>query len=349
MENRGRFIFDLNEPPNEEDESDASHDFNPPAQLQPSTQVNLSTGLLQNSNEYSFSHAPFASGFLPFVRVREDRTAQDSMGSNSIIDLNDQLNEVGVQDSIVLDKSLHSGVSGFKEEDKKNAERSGISSATVPPLQVEVAVQKQCIIKEEHVDREEGEWSDNEETDQPSRKNEAVSCEAGDVGIKEDRLLLDSQAKHVVEKGKVDPEDVEKGPKELMTNIDGDNEAFHNSSINMEVDNNIQCGELSNIGNIDSFHITAKVTSIDKVCEHDRQQNAISNGVDDIKVGVGQANVQLNNSIKASGLGLLNKTKGFDGQNEARPADYLSKKRKIDHQKEAKLGKNVIDKLSFWI
>ncbi|XP_057823525.2 uncharacterized protein LOC131035819 isoform X2 [Cryptomeria japonica] len=345
MDNRGRFIFDLNEPPNEEDESDVPHDFHTPAQLQPSAQVNLSEGLLQISNECSFTHASFASGFQPFVRVKEERNVQESMGSNSIIDLNDQLKEEGTQDSVVLNRSLHSVVSGFKEEDKKNAQstlskHSGFSSATVLPLQVEDAVQKECVIRDEQInDREEGEWSDNEETAQQSSKNEAVSCEARNVGIKEDRMLLDLHAKQVVEEGKVDPEVVEKGPKEFMTNIDGGNETLYDSSTNMEVDNKIQCEELSNIGNTDSSHVIAKSPSIDKVYDNDKQQSAISDGLDDIKVEVPQANVQLNNSIKASGSGLLNKTKGHDGQNEARPADYLSKKRKIDHQKEAKLGK----------
>ncbi|KAJ7965683.1 p-loop containing nucleoside triphosphate hydrolase superfamily protein [Quillaja saponaria] len=136
MGSRGRALFDLNEPPAEDnDETDAAFFFQPQKAL-PSTNPHnpdlfaSSAGPRGIINNHAFSHASSVSGFQPFVRPR----------SASAIEVDAELKRAGDQNT----KSALS--SNFIKDEEARVTMSPISnSANVQSFE-----------------REEGEWSDAE-------------------------------------------------------------------------------------------------------------------------------------------------------------------------------------------
>ncbi|KAE8077345.1 hypothetical protein FH972_015917 [Carpinus fangiana] len=135
MGSRGRPLFDLNEPPVEDNESDGVFSFQPQKthpSMNPSTAdlVTASTTPQRISNNHAFSHASSLSGFQPFIRPKPGHGPE--MGA--------EYTRAGDQNpnSTSLSKS-------------SNDEEMQASSSLVPGS-----------AEAPSVEREEGEWSDAE-------------------------------------------------------------------------------------------------------------------------------------------------------------------------------------------
>ncbi|KAL1367109.1 hypothetical protein AAHE18_02G028200 [Arachis hypogaea] len=135
MGSRGRPLFDLNEPPAEDnDESDGIICLQP-QMTQPSTNPNSSDLFAASSaaqgilNNHAFSHASSVSGFQPFVRPKS---------SSCIPDVDAVSKGAEEQDTNASSKS-------GKEDDLKVMDSRILSSTTA-----------------QSTEREEGEWSDDE-------------------------------------------------------------------------------------------------------------------------------------------------------------------------------------------
>ncbi|OMO85814.1 putative helicase MAGATAMA 3 [Corchorus capsularis] len=139
MGSRGRLLFDLNEPPAEDDEeSDRAACFQPQKAL-PSANPHASdlfvtsTGGQGIVNNHAFSHASSGSGFQPFIRPKASPPSEVSIEQKREGDYNSNL-------ASSSSKSNNSG------ETKANAATSFISGSA----------------NAQTVEREEGEWSDAE-------------------------------------------------------------------------------------------------------------------------------------------------------------------------------------------
>jgi senataxin len=135
MGSRGRPLFDLNEPPVEDNESDGVFSFQPQkthSSMNPSTAdlVTASTTPQRILNNHAFSHASSLSGFQPFIRSKPGHGPE--MGA--------EYTRAGDQNpnSTSLSKS-------------SNDEEMQASSSLVP-----------ASAEAPSVEREEGEWSDAE-------------------------------------------------------------------------------------------------------------------------------------------------------------------------------------------
>ncbi|KAJ6919894.1 hypothetical protein NC651_013741 [Populus alba x Populus x berolinensis] len=141
MGSRGRPVFDLNEPPTEDDEIDHAvclqpHKALPSANSHPSDMFVASMGPQGIKNNHAFSHASSISGFQPFIRPRVAFFP-----------------EVGFEQKMAEEQNpkLASPSKTISDDDKKEAQSlaSGSGSGSA-----EIKV----------VEREEGEWSDAEGT-----------------------------------------------------------------------------------------------------------------------------------------------------------------------------------------
>lgn len=131
MGSRGRLLFDLNEPPAEDDEeNDRVFCFQPqkalPSANPPTSELLVATaGPQRIINNHAFSHSPSVSGFQPFIRPK--------------------------------------GARGHGEETEQNPKVASSSSKTSNGEDVKVAPSSLPVSKSAPVDeREEGEWSDAE-------------------------------------------------------------------------------------------------------------------------------------------------------------------------------------------
>ncbi|KAK8677908.1 hypothetical protein V6N13_143428 [Hibiscus sabdariffa] len=139
MGSRGRLLFDLNEPPAEDDEESDHATCIQPQKALPSANPHASDLLVTSSgsqrmvNNHAFSHVPTCSGFQPFIRPRASPCP-----------------EVGVEPKRAGDQNSDLALSSSKLNNSRNikaleAASSVSGSANAQP-----------------VEREEGEWSDAE-------------------------------------------------------------------------------------------------------------------------------------------------------------------------------------------
>ncbi|KAI4337718.1 hypothetical protein L6164_016100 [Bauhinia variegata] len=136
MGSRGRLLFDLNEPPAEDnDERDGISSFQPQKAL-PSTNSqgsdlfatpNETQGIINN---HAFSHASSGSGFQPFIRPK----------SGSVLEADTKLKRAGDKNAKTFSSSKSS-----KDEEMRVNESPVLSSGNA-----------------QSIEREEGEWSDAE-------------------------------------------------------------------------------------------------------------------------------------------------------------------------------------------
>lgn len=243
------------------------------------------------------------------------------------------------QDRVALNSSSHDAVSESMEDEQKhvlsvsNKDR-GFSAGAFSPIQLEDAVVKSSseLRDEQMNDREEGEWSDKEDSIEPSGKTEADSSAGNDAGSNGSRPFLESKAKEAVKKDLDDSGVLEGAFDESIVKIEVDKKSVLDSYKTKELDNDIRC-ELENVGKADDIHVS-KADDI-----HDIKKDATYDGLDDVKGEAAPGSVQLNSSIKSAALGALNKPKGVKGHHESKFASCLGNKRKVDEQMEAKLGK----------
>eukprot|EP01018_Ginkgo_biloba_P000122 Gb_34450 [translate_table: standard] len=357
MGSRGRPIFDLNEPPSEEEDSDILPSSQSQAQCQSQSQVHLanpqaslslcmSEGLPRIPNKHTFSHAPFVSGFQPFVRVKDVSNVQEPVGQSPTVDCSGRPNVIHGQDQNMVLITSHSGVSGSKEEEKEPPKQSvtktdsGFSSV-ITSQQVENTVMKSgSELRDIQVnDREEGEWSDKEDTCEPFGRTPGEAGGGNDAGINES--ISESGTSQAVENVAFEASVVDRCSEKGLKNIRVDKKDVPDFEIK-ELDNKTPCGELLIVGKAghlnDSSNANVKLSGIDEGHGGDTEKGAPSDGLDDSKVEA-PADVQHKNAIKSSGLAALNKPKGAEGQPESKYAACLAKKRKLDQHKEAMLGK----------
>ncbi|KAK9162944.1 hypothetical protein Syun_003846 [Stephania yunnanensis] len=127
MGSRGKLLFDLNEPPAEEDdESDGVLCIQPQRTLPLTTQV--SDGGQRIPNNHAFSHASSVSGFQPFIRPKNVHSSEENLKKKNADDI-----DINASSSL---RSL-----GCNEENK-----------TVASMDID----------DQAMEREEGEWSDVE-------------------------------------------------------------------------------------------------------------------------------------------------------------------------------------------
>lgn len=250
------------------------------------------------------------------------------------------------QDKVALNSSSHYAVSESTVDEQKPTASvlnndPGVSSANISPFQPEVAIVKSSseLRDEQMNDREEGEWSDKEDTIEPSCKTEVDTCAGDDAGSNGSRPILESKAEEAVEKGLDDSSVFEGGFDLSIEKIELDKKSVLDSNKSKELDKDLKCEELENLGKPDDIDVSTKPSSSDKSYEDDSKKNATYDGLDDVKEEAPPGSVQLNSSIKSAGLGVLNKPKGVKGQHESKFASCLGNKRKVDEQMEAKLGK----------
>ncbi|XP_058085569.1 uncharacterized protein LOC131232997 isoform X2 [Magnolia sinica] len=144
MGSRGRPLFDLNEPPTEEDEENDGGRFQPQKSLPSSNPCTsdlfvVPEGCQRIVNNHAFSHASSVSGFQPFVRYK------------------DVHNSKGYASQKADDSNLNHGSSSMVA--------SYVGESKVTRLVTSVATDAQA------VEREEGEWSDMEGTSDALRSN----------------------------------------------------------------------------------------------------------------------------------------------------------------------------------
>ncbi|KAL4604072.1 hypothetical protein ACB092_10G167600 [Castanea dentata] len=135
MGSRGRLLFDLNEPPAEDNESDSVFCFQPQKTL-PSVNPNTadlvaaSTSTQRIQNNHAFSHASSVSGFQPFIRPKSIDGP-----------------EMGAEQKRVGDQNPRStSLSKSSNDEEMRASSSLVQGSAEAPS----------------VEREEGEWSDAE-------------------------------------------------------------------------------------------------------------------------------------------------------------------------------------------
>ncbi|XVE55465.1 hypothetical protein DITRI_Ditri03aG0160800 [Diplodiscus trichospermus] len=140
MGSRGRLLFDLNEPPTDDEEEESGHSFcflpqkalpsaNPPA----SDLLVTSAGSQRIVNSHAFSHASSGSGFQPFIRPKASPSPEVGRIPKS----------AGDQNSNLASSSSKSNNCGEKKAHVAASFVSGSANAQV-------------------VEKEEGEWSDAE-------------------------------------------------------------------------------------------------------------------------------------------------------------------------------------------
>ncbi|XP_022768304.1 uncharacterized protein LOC111312367 isoform X4 [Durio zibethinus] len=139
MGSRGRLLFDLNEPPAEDDEESDHAACLQPQKAVPSANPHTSDLFLTSAgsqrivNNHAFSHAPSGSGFQPFVRPK----------SSPFAEVGAEPKRAGDQNSNLASLSSKSNNSG---EAKAHVAASLVSDSANAHV----------------VEREEGEWSDAE-------------------------------------------------------------------------------------------------------------------------------------------------------------------------------------------
>lgn len=147
MGSRGRPLFDLNEPPAEDNDERDGIVCLQPQKTHPSTNPNApdffaaSTAAQGIVNNHAFSHASSVSGFQPFVRPR----------SAGVPEMDTELKRAGDQDTKVSSKST-------KDEDVKVMDSRILGSTNA-----------------QSTEREEGEWSDDEVFANANGSNNAIA------------------------------------------------------------------------------------------------------------------------------------------------------------------------------
>ncbi|GMI90942.1 hypothetical protein like AT4G30100 [Hibiscus trionum] len=139
MGSRGRLLFDLNEPPAEDDEESDHATCVQPQKALPSANPHASDLFVTSSgsqrivNNHAFSHASTGSGFQPFIRPRASPSPEVSFECKMAGDQNSNL-------------ALSSSKSNYSGEIKAHVAAASISGSA----------------NAQAVEKEEGEWSDAE-------------------------------------------------------------------------------------------------------------------------------------------------------------------------------------------
>ncbi|KAJ6792725.1 putative ATP-dependent helicase-like [Iris pallida] len=188
MGSRGRPVFDLNEPPaEEEDDKGIVPLFIAPKTLPSSTPS--TSGLFQPLegcqrivNNQAFKHASSCSGFQPFVRVKEPERSKESKADDS--NASQRSKESKADDS---NAKVSSSLTASQNEDSKVSQAG---SAGDQDSQV--------------VEREEGEWSDMEGNDDALLNNAGDKHDAPSAESTGEQIAIRTEQKSVIPDGNND-------------------------------------------------------------------------------------------------------------------------------------------------
>lgn len=274
------------------------------------------------------------------------QNVQEQMAQDSTVNCSGRSKVLSSQDSVALNNSSRYAESESTEDEHKHvasvmSNDPAVSSENIAQFQLEAAIVKSnSEPRNEQVnDREEGEWSDKDDTIEPSGKTEVDSWAGNDAGTSSNRPFVESKAKEAVEKCIEDSSIFEGGFDVNTVKMEVDKKSVLDSNKSKELDNDIKCEESTNVGKPDDIHVSTKPSSSDKSYEDDSKKNVTNDGLDDVKGEASTGSLQLNSSFKSVGLSVLNKPKGVKGQHESKFPSCLGNKRKVDEQTEAKLGK----------